>query len=456
MDSLEDFLSQEEMMSWLKENNLEPETFCLAPYIMTDLDQDGSVLTCYRGKTRLDNWKKNPFDNSFNGPEMKKIRSDLFKGIKNTNCRSCYAAEKNGSLSPRINLFNDFFFKTYGDRLDNIIEKIKKDPLSGNVKDIVRSEIRPSSLCNQRCMHCGPHSSTKWIETLAKQENYNLYSENQEILDKGLGPIDSSHITNKNIVTHYKGSLTSDTKYKKDILELLNSSSEIAFTGGEPLLTPEHLEYLNYFVNVTGNSKNQLLSYSSNLNIKNIERFFDYWKDFKKVNIRVSIDASFNTYEYFRTFGDVNLIKENIRKIQNFSDNDQNNIKIEIMASITFSMFSALRWKEIIKDWSDYSLPFHASLIMDHPVSVKYMPKKLSEKALDDMQWCIDNVKKYYSDKDNITKFIHHTTNCMNYIQGFDNQFNNLPDFVVKYIKFCDITSGNDVLNYYPELKEYI
>lgn len=448
----------EVMAAELEKMSLPPETFCLAPYITTDLDQDGSVLTCYRGKTRLGNWKEQPFGESFNGKKIQDIRKDLILGIENKNCVSCYNAEKKGSVSPRMNFFFDYINGWITTPGVDMFDKIKRNFKKGDIEDIARIEIRPSSLCNQRCMHCGPHSSTKWIETLANEENYRIYEENDGILRNGMGPIDHKELRWDNIVSYYKGSLTSDTKYKDDIMHLLDSSSIVNFTGGEPLLTPEHSEYLDYFVNKTGSSTSKVLEYSTNLNIKNIERYFDYWREFKTVTFRISIDSCFDTYNYFRTFGNIDLIKENLKKITAFKEQckQDKKAKIKIFASITFNFFSALRWREIAQDWSDYGLEFHASLILDHPVSVKYLPRDLSQRALTEMQWCIDNAEQYFADKFEKDAFIHHTKNCMNFIQGFKNQFNTFDPMVIKYIDFCDKTSGNNVLDYYPELEEYL
>ncbi len=65
----------------------------MAPYVAIDLDQDGAVYTCYRGKQNLGGWKKVSLKESFNSPHMQKIRRDLYDGRRNKNCRSCYAAE---------------------------------------------------------------------------------------------------------------------------------------------------------------------------------------------------------------------------------------------------------------------------------------------------------------------------------------------------------------------------
>lgn len=452
--------NRQQMIDALDKLDLASETFCVAPYIATDLDQDGSVLSCYRGKTRLGNWKQQPFADSFNGEKMQKIRADLFDGVKNKNCRSCYMAEEKGSISPRMNFFFDWNDGgSYSQHLpDDFIDRVKKSPIVADVENIVTSEIRPSSLCNQRCMHCGPHSSTKWIETLAKEENYSLYKENKGLLANGEGPIDHMELTNKNIVAYYSGSISSKTEYKSEILKLLNDSAFVVFTGGEPLLTPEHIEYLNHFVNVTGKSVTKELEYSTNLNIKNLDQYFEYWEKFKTVSFRISIDSNFDSYEYFRTYGNTALLQENLNKLFAFKQRCDSNrtAHIKISASITFNMFSALRWKEIMRDWSRVGAKLHASLILDHPVSVKYLPRDLSTKALDDMQWCIDHVHDFITDEDAVPHFISHTTNCMNYIRGYNNKFNKFEEKVVKYIEFCDRTSGNNYYDYYPELKEYM
>ena len=86
--------NKSQMEDMLRERGIEnPETFCLAPYMNADLDQSGAVYTCYRGKTRLGDWKDSAFSGVFNSKIMKQIRSDLSKGIKHKNCQSCYLAD---------------------------------------------------------------------------------------------------------------------------------------------------------------------------------------------------------------------------------------------------------------------------------------------------------------------------------------------------------------------------
>lgn len=459
--------NKSQMEDMLRARGIEnPETFCLAPYMNADLDQSGAVYTCYRGKTRLGDWKDSAFSSVFNSKIMKQIRSDLSKGIKHKNCQSCYLAEENGSYSPRINFFNrvmipDFhqdnpaFYK----RAEDLIENIKHNPEEGSIGDITRAEMRPSSLCNQRCMHCSPESSTKWVETMSKQENWDQVVNEIEVHTPPnhqravLGLISESgrDITAKQIPKFYRKSLTGETPYKQDVLDVMESSEEVSFTGGEPLIAPDHLDYLKFMCKKNADQK--LLSYSTNLNGKDIEQYFPYWKQFHQITFRISIDSDFNGYEYFRTYGNTQLLMDNLKKLIAFGKEHGN---VDISGTVTFNMFAALRWQSILQDWAYFGLDFHTSLVLQHPVSVKWLPKTLSEKALQEMQHCIDNIQIFGINEDYHERVIHFTEDCMNYIKGFNNQFDKMPERTKQYILFADKTSGNDYKDYYPELIPYM
>mgnify|MGYP000265214773 FL=1 len=450
--------SLEEMKKELDEMGLNSETFCTAPYISIDLDQDGAVYTCYRGKQNLGGWKKTSLKDSFNSPHMQKIRRDLWSGRRNKNCRSCYAAEDKNSNSPRVHFYYDFFDRYFNDDPEGaraFLDKLKEDHIQADISGLRRGELRPSSLCNLRCMHCGPHSSTKWVETLSKGDNAKVYMENDGLMENGNGVIDTN-IIETGLTKYYKNTLTSDTDYEEDLLETLDALDHLSFTGGEPLLTPEHPRYLQHFID-TGSATTKDLEYNTNLNIKNIEKFFPLWEHFKHVHIRGSIDASFDTYEYFRTYGKIDLLKDCLTKIQKFRMEKMGGKRgMKINGTVTYNLFSALRWKELTKDWTDYDVAFHTSLIIDHPTSVKYLPNALRDKAIADMQWCYDNIMQFTDDEDYAVIYRLHTKNCINYTAGFDNPYDKFPKSTIKYIEFCDKASGMSYKDYFPDLIKYM
>jgi MoaA/NifB/PqqE/SkfB family radical SAM enzyme len=440
----------DKMKKVLTRHKLNPETFCLAPYTTTDLDQLGHIRTCYRGKDNLGSWKEESFKEVFNNEKYKKIRSSLFNGEKPSNCKSCWMAEAHNAISPRVNIFYDAL--DHIEDLDNLIKQIKKDATVGNLNDLVRIEIRPSLLCNMRCMHCGPYSSTRWIEKLTDKQNFETYTNTVGRVDNDDDNIENIKITNENINSYFKNGLSSDSNHKEEVKELLSSTKEIQFAGGEPLLTPEHEDWLQYLVNDAKTSKTQFLSYNSNFNVKNIEKYFPYWKEFKLVTIRASIDTSFDSYEYFRADGDILTLKSNIEKFHSFFKNDN---KVSLSGTVTFNMFSALSWKNIFHDWISNGLKFHASLVLNHPTSVIMLPNNLKEQVLEDIEYTIRNVSFYTDDQQFIKQFTEHATNCMEYLKNSNRDYLTIPTKTRTYIEMCDKINNKNVFDYFPELQKF-
>lgn len=433
-----------DMKQELSNLGLDPNTFCFAPYITTDLDQSGNVYSCYRGNDSVGNWKEAKIENFINGNGLQNIRKDLYNGVRHSNCVSCWKAEDSNAKSPRVDFFNDY--KNLVKDKKKLIERIKSQPHIGKTNELKRTEIRPSSLCNLQCMHCGPRSSTKWVNFLTDKDNFETYEHaNNKVDHKDM----SDSVSYDNITTVFKSTLTSDSKYKDEIKKLLADSESIHFTGGEPLLTPEHVDWLEYMI--ANNSTNQTLVYNSNLNIKNIERYFDYWKQFKQVEIVCSIDASFSTYDYFRMQGDIEIVKDSITKIK---QSKLDNIKLK--GSITFNMFSALRWKEILQDWIDFDLDFHSSLVLKNAVSSLNLPDKLRTQCIDQMKSCLNDVTALSTSKEFIDRFTYFTNDCLAYLE---NNFNNKDKFdqnILDFLKMCEKTNNKKTIDYFPELVDYV
>jgi radical SAM protein with 4Fe4S-binding SPASM domain len=434
------------MKQQLKKLGLNPETFCFAPYIGTDLDQVGDVRTCYRGQQNIGNWKEERFIDVFNSDKAKEIRDALYTGKQHENCQSCWYAESHNAISPRMDFFKDYNLRLDEKEKDTLISRIKQDPLTAKIENFVRIEMRPSLLCNLRCMHCGPDSSTKWIEKLSVKENFDIYD---HVVGIENGDTD---VPFDNFNNHFKNGLTSKSKYKEDIKELLSSTKLIQFSGGEPLLAPEHTEWLDYLVNTSKTSYKQDLDYNSNFNINNIEKYFEYWDKFNKLIVRVSIDTSFLTYNYFRAEGNIELLTDNIKK---FSHYFKGKSRRYIVGTVTFNMFSALRWKDIMFDWIENDLGFHSSLVLKNPTSSIHLPDDLKLKALADIEWTIAHVGDYSTDRYFVEDYLHHATNCYNFLKNSDYNNPKLTKNVCNFFNMCDRINNNNIFDYFPELSDY-
>ena len=143
-------------------------------------------------------------------------------------------------------------------------------------------DIRNTNLCNLKCRYCGPHFSNSWAKELGDTTTLNQ-------------PIEQY----------------------KDIL-ITNDLHWMYFTGGEPLINPEHWDILKELVD-SDCAENISLMYNTNLTsikFKDIE-VVNLWSKFKSVEIQCSIDAIGLPLEYIRSGCKWNKIESNLQTLIN-------------------------------------------------------------------------------------------------------------------------------------------
>jgi sulfatase maturation enzyme AslB (radical SAM superfamily) len=185
--------------------------------------------------------------------------ADLHTEYPPSQCEKCIGAEESGIASYR-KMFN--LTKTTAPGLQFV-------------------DIRNTNHCNLKCRYCGPHFSSSWAKELG----------------------------------------TTQIKYQpieeyKDIL-ISDSLHWMYFTGGEPLINPEHWELLTELVS-SGRSKKISLMYNTNLTTikyKNID-VVDLWTQFKSVQVQCSIDAIGKPLEYIRSGAKWNNIDCNLQTLR--------------------------------------------------------------------------------------------------------------------------------------------
>ena len=219
---------------------MSPSNFCSRPFNEINFDTDGTISPCcvINGK------KYNTIDDYLSSDYLQKIRSDLLNNVKTPACESCWFFESISVWSNRIN-------ESYTD--DNFIENC---------------HIKFSNKCNFKCRMCSAKlSSAIGVEKKIKN------------------PITST-FSNKHTKKYFYTKLLPN-------LKLINIS------GGEPLLSDDHLEFLKiaYLINPKVH-----LSYNSNMSTisyKGVD-FRSLWKYYKSVTITASIDGYEKSQEYQR------------------------------------------------------------------------------------------------------------------------------------------------------------
>ena len=198
--------------------------------------------------------------------KVSNLLTDLESGKKNNACKECWNLESNGIVSMRQqSLKNEGGSKS--------LEMLEQEALHKKLKYLV---LDSGLQCNFACRTCGPHSSTghtkEWIAKTGKEWQQR--------------PISFDAI----------------------VSEDLSSLTNIEVLGGEPFVNLNHLQ----IVDKVKDNKLYWLTYTTNGSVKLNKEIYDRFKNFKAVHICLSIDAIGKQFEYIRTLGKWNKVKENI------------------------------------------------------------------------------------------------------------------------------------------------
>ena len=240
------------------------------------------------------------------------IRKELNEGVWPAACVNCKVAEEAGYNSMRT-LWNNR-------AKEDQIELSHKQELS--YADIVYLDLTIDTICNSKCMMCGPGASSLW-------EKEHEYIWGDDAPKYGESNIERVNLTSANLLM-----LATET----------TGLQHISFIGGEPTVSELHFEFLNMLVD-NGRSKNISLSYVTNLTGIN-QTLLDVWSKFKNISLTVSIDGYGAVNEYIRY---PIAWKKTLTTLEKASKNN-----MTITVSCTVSVYNCLHVIDLIKWWEQY------------------------------------------------------------------------------------------------------
>lgn len=256
------------------------KTFCILPWIHLHILPDSRVVPCCVSNfdQELGYLKQQSIQQLINSSRIRKMRTNMLRGLPSKECSRCYEWEKNGDWSLRREM-NKKFSHFY-----NLASQTKD---GGYIDNFVMRyfDIRFSNVCNFSCRSCGSYLSSGW------QNDERKLNGNSEFpilrLNKNTGGL-AAYIDKH-----------------------LGKVEEFYFAGGEPLVSEEHYEILSKLINLKKTKVR--LNYNTNLSILNFGRYklLDLWNKFKHVSVAASLD-------------DYGLRGEFIRKGQNWRQTEIN------------------------------------------------------------------------------------------------------------------------------------
>ncbi len=315
MKTIENMSEQERKM---KEKAKNSSTFCPLPFTHIASKTDGDTKLCCRSR-KIGNINENSFEEIWNGDNYKRVRRQLLNSERPKECNNCWSLEDMNVRSMRERTLSQTGIPDIlNDLSDDYSLPIKLD----------RIELKMSNLCQLKCRMCHPGDSTQWskdwkhIHHLAKIHNTDSATK-----------VEQYDLMNKPYMNEWEHNEQWWNTFKEKIAPNVNL---VEFAGGEPLIDPAHYRVLDL-----------LLPYADRVTIKystsliEVEKALKIWNNFKKVNVYVSIDGVYDTYDYIRQLGDYNTIKANIEKVRNHSS------VYQFRAAITFQMYNIMFLPEI-------------------------------------------------------------------------------------------------------------
>jgi MoaA/NifB/PqqE/SkfB family radical SAM enzyme len=266
--------------------------FCVLPFVSLEANPMGECRVCCNSTVTIPNidLRKNTLTEAFNSDYMVNLRNQFLQGKQPEECETCWAEEKSGRVSKRINSAR---------RLKEYLKNTNFKSASDG--KLLFLDLKLGNICNLKCRICGSFSSSKWA-----QEEIDIHPMNiaaRANLENGRWPRESKN-------------------FWKDLTELISNTRYIEFTGGEPFLIEEHFNLLEVAVEL-GYANNIEIHYNTNCTTFP-KRGLELWPHFKLVEIAVSIDDIGSRFEYQRYGAKWDKSLEILGKFYDLRDKNKN------------------------------------------------------------------------------------------------------------------------------------
>jgi len=387
----------------------------------------------------------NTIEEFINDPVIMDLRKKILIGEKPSNCKMCWDLEDAGIKSFR-QITNDIHDRYIDKDLNNIND-------DGYLKDraITYLDITLGNICNLRCRTCNPWSSHRWLEE-GPYVPHTKWDNTAWIVSK-MSSEKPWFI--KAFSTNYFDGVLPNVK-------------TINFLGGEPLVVTEHYEWLKHIIK-NGWSKDIELCYNTN-GTTIPKELLEIWKNFKKINIALSLDAYGDLAYYVRYPSKWHVIEKNIEKLKTFSKETK---CITVHVHITISVLNIhdlgtlLSW--CLKQYNDwhycdedtwnhygYQNAIPHFNIVENPefMHVRHLPLEIKEQ----INQILDTEYEKYKNMNNIPEWEQHSVENIKNIKNMVNQERSEEN----WIKFVENTRASDkfrkvnIVDYIPWMKKYI
>jgi len=283
---------------------------CLAKWTQVTMHlQLGHTHSCHHPKTHAispSEIKRNP-SALHNTMYKKRKRKEMLEGHRPDECDYCWNVEDNSDR------FSDRTFKSAESwsypHYKEITQLGWREDY--NPKYV---EVAFSNACNFACSYCGPAFSSKWMEEVTKHGSYpttDKFNDLSYLVDENKKPFKQ---------TEYNPYVEAFWKWWPDLYKDLHT---FRITGGEPLMSKDTWDVLDYIIDNPNPNRELNLAINSNLGVpdklidKFIEKISRICEEYrvKEFVVFTSVDTWGEQAEYTRNGLEFNRFWDNVNKL---------------------------------------------------------------------------------------------------------------------------------------------
>ena len=275
----------------------EGKYFCVLPWVHFHAWPDKRVMPCCVADSNMPVAKidgDQSILDMMNSPDYKKIRAAMLEDEPVEACKRCFDLELMGTWTMR----QSHNRRRGLEYVDYIAENTNE---SGELSEFEMKymDIRFSNLCNMKCRSCGPDCSSQWAQEFVEKRGKDVFEE---------------YFPNRKVIVNNND----DQKFMVKLKPYLKDVTEVYFAGGEIIITPEHYECLDYWIE-NGQADTIELNYTTNFSTLHgykDKNLLEYWKKFKNIQVWASLDAHGDLAECIRKGTDWDKTVANIKKLK--------------------------------------------------------------------------------------------------------------------------------------------
>ena len=410
---------------------LDNKSICILPWIHTSVKPNSEAKPCCRFQHYLPEHKdikevnvidyKTPQE-ILNSEPYKDLREKMLRGESIPGCTKCYREEARQGHSMRIGEWANY-------DSENIIKN--------NDLKLRYLEVAFGNYCNLACRTCNSELSTNWYEDdvhLYKSKGYTDRKPWQKVTD---------------VEYNWSG---------EELSELI----QIKFTGGEPMLHPNFVKFIDILIE-SDVAKNITLEIFTNCSWIPKEKILSRLSKFKSLQICMSIDGFGKINDYLRHKSKWETVHASLLA---WLDYERDNSRAWAVLSPTISVYNMFDAFELADKYAEYRIARGLSVkLKDMKISTAVFPEYVNFRNIADKPKALnylDNLFKQYvknfPDKGSEWGARHHTVNRMytKIKNELQNEKKGVHGKFVTFIRDLDELRKQRLRDYIPNLYDYL